>query len=119
MYLGTKGTLILRGETEAFLFEEGKRGAPPTGVEVALKGTGPALEASESRANDAAAGSTRGPAAAPRIERTVPYRLEVSGFCSAVRTGQPLRCGPERAIHSARACIRANEAVASKTRLAV
>ncbi len=99
MYLGTKGTLILRAETEAFLFEEGARGAPPTGLEVALKGSGPALEASESRVADAAAGSTApGAGAAPRIDRLAPYRLEISGFCSAVRTGRPLACGPERAI---------------------
>lgn len=121
MYLGTKGTLILRGETEAFLFEEGKRGAPPTGLEVALKGSGPALEASESRVADAAGGSatTQAAGAAPRIERAAAYRLQISGFCSAVRTGAPLACGAERAMHSARACIRANEAVAAKSRLAV
>ena len=52
-------------------------------------------------------------------ERAAAYRLEISGFCSAVRTGRPLACGPERAMHSARACIRANEAVEAKARLAV
>ncbi|HET7747146.1 MAG TPA: Gfo/Idh/MocA family oxidoreductase [Vicinamibacteria bacterium] len=120
MYLGTKGTLILRGETDAFLFEEGRRDAPPTAIDVALKGSGPALEASESRAADAAAAGAAPKGAAPgRIERVAPYRLEVSAFCAAVRTGRPLRCGPERALHSARACIRGNEAVATKTRLTI
>ena len=47
------------------------------------------------------------------------YRLEVSGFCAAVRTGKPLAGGPERAVGSAKACIRANEAVEKKTRLTV
>jgi predicted dehydrogenase len=115
-FYGTKATLILRGETEAYLFDEGGA-ARPTTVEVTPKGAGPALEASESRSAEAA-GSAR--AGAPeRIERVAAYRLEVSGFCAAVRTGKPLACGPERAVGSAKACIRANEAVEKKTRLAV
>jgi len=43
----------------------------------------------------------------------------VSGFCSAVRTGSPLLCGPDRAIGSAVACITAVDAVAGKTRLPI
>ena len=39
---------------------------------------------------------------------------EIAGFCEAVRVGKPVACGPERAMHSARACIMANEAVARK-----
>ena len=49
------------------------------------------------------------------MDRTAAYRLEVSGFCSAIRTGKPLACGPDRAIGSAKACIRAAEAVEKKT----
>ena len=37
-YYGTKGTLILRGETEAYLFDEGG-GDKATAVEVAAKGS--------------------------------------------------------------------------------
>jgi len=116
MFLGTKGTLILKGETEAYLFEEGS-GARAATLELAARGAGPALEASESRAGDAA----RAPRSATpdTIERVAAYRLEVSGFCSAVRTGTPLLCGPERAVESARACLRANEAVAGRARLSV
>jgi predicted dehydrogenase len=116
-FYGTKATLILQGETEAYLFDEGGDAARPTTVEVAPKGAGPALDASESRAAEAA-GSFRG-GAPERIERTAAYRLEVSGFCASVRTGKPLLCGPERAVGSAKACIRANEAVEKKTRLTV
>jgi len=116
MFMGTKGTLILRGETEVYLFEEGQRGQP-TGVEATAKGAGPVLDASESRAADAA--GVAHSAVPTKIERAASYRLEISGFCSAIRVGKPLQCGPERAIHSATACIVANEAVAKKSRLMV
>jgi len=115
-FFGTKGSLILKGEAEAYLFSEGDD-ARPTGIEVAQKGTGPALEASESRAADAAGGSQTG--SAERIDRLSSYRNEISTFCSAIRTGRPLACGPERAANSARSCLRAYEAVDRKTRLAV
>jgi predicted dehydrogenase len=117
MFMGTKGTLILRGETEAYLFEEGQRGKA-TGIEVALKGAGPVLEASESRATDAA-GTSQAAVSQKIVERVAPYRLEISGFCSAVRVGRPLACGPEKAFASAHACLRGNEAVERKTRLAI
>jgi predicted dehydrogenase len=119
MYLGTKGTLILRGETEAMLFEEGG-GGRATGVEMAAKAAGPVLDASESRAADAA-GATRasGTAGGERVDRNAAYRSEVSGFCAAVRVGKPLACGPERAVESTRACVRAHEAIEKKARLAV
>src|SRR5207244_9623919 len=48
MYFGTKATLLLRGETEAYLFDEaGEKKA--NGIEVAAKAVGPVLEASEGR----------------------------------------------------------------------
>src|SRR5262249_10344093 len=56
-FYGTKGTLILQGEAEAYLFEEGSKKAA-TSIEVSSKrsgpGSGPVLEASESRIADAA-----------------------------------------------------------------
>jgi predicted dehydrogenase len=116
-FFGTKGTLILRGEAEAYLFEEGGSQAP-TGIEVSEKRAGPALEASESRVADAA-GASRGGAASAGGDRLAAYRSEISGFCAAVRTGVPLKCGPDRAIGSAIACIRAFEAIEQKTRLTV
>ena len=38
---------------------------------------------------------------------------------AAIRTGAPLLCGPEKAIHSATACIVANEALQKNERLKV
>ena len=118
---------------EAFLRDEGHadsagrgRGVPvrrsgtraATGVEVPPRGGGPALAASESRAADAAAAARRRPPANGTIGCS-PTGNEISGFCAAIRVGRPLRCGADRAIHSAAACIRADEAVQQKTRLLV
>jgi hypothetical protein len=114
MYMGTKGTLILRGETEAYLFEEGD--AKATSIEVTAKSTGPVLDASESRIADAAGRRAAGTGGAG-VDRLASYRMEVSGFCSAVRVNRPLNCGPERAFHSARACIAAHEAMETKARV--
>jgi predicted dehydrogenase len=114
MYMGTKATLILRGETEAYLFEEGDKKA--TSVEVTARTSGPVLDASESRVADAAGGRSVG-ATAAGVDRLVSYRMEVSGFCSAVRVKRPLNCGPERALHSAWACLVAHEAMETKSRV--
>jgi hypothetical protein len=40
-------------------------------------------------------------------------------FCSAIRAGAPLACGPEKALGSARACIAANEAIRTKARVKI
>ena len=115
-FFGTKATLILQGEAEAYLFDE-STGKPATGLEVTPKGNGPALEASESRVADAAG---RGAGASTTTgDRLLAYQNEISAFCSAVRTGTPLLCGPDRAMGSARACITAVEAIEKKTRLEI
>ncbi len=115
-FFGTKGTLVLKGETEAYLFEEGG-GERPTGIEVASAAGGPVLEASESRAADAAGRSSSGTSAGG--DRLASYRHEISGFCSAIRTGARLACGPDKAIGSAVACLRAFDAIEQKARLTV
>ena len=116
VFFGTKGTLLLKGEAEAYLFEEGG-GARPTGIEVTSSAGGAVLEASESRTADAA-GQSRS-ATATGGDRLAAYRQEISAFCAAVRTGAPLLCGPDKAIGSAVACLRAFDAIEQKTRLRV
>jgi predicted dehydrogenase len=116
MYMGTKGTLVLRAENEAMLFEEGTD-ARATSIEVAAKGAGPVVESSESR--PATSGPTLQAAPGEKINKSLPYKEEISRFCSAVRVGTPLLVGPDHAIGSARACIRANEAVKEQKRLAI
>jgi len=111
-YLGTKGTLILQGETEAFLFNEEE--AKATTIEVTKQSSNPVMDASESRSADAA-GRTIDGARGEKMDRVAAYGLEIAGFCSAVRTGAPLRCGPERALKSATACILANESASQKS----
>jgi predicted dehydrogenase len=117
-FFGTKGTLIMRGEAEAYLFdEEGAQQA--TAIAVTAPGAGPVLEASESRAADAAGSPGAAAASASGADRLAAYRAEVTGFCSAIRTGQPLACGPEEALHSAAACLAADQAAERRARVPV
>jgi predicted dehydrogenase len=121
MFMGTKGTLILLREREALLFEEGApRG---TGVEVASRGGAPAVQTSETVSGATAdplapAGPSAAPAAgggqaagAAPAQRRIPTRRQIERFCSAIRVGTPLACGPDRAVGSARACIQANQSI--------
>ena len=125
VYFGTKATLLLKNENEAMLFEEGGDDNRQTGVQVTSRDNAPAAETSETRPGNTSRPSlSSAPAAAsgdPGIAaaRGSALRQEISRFCSAVRVGTPLSCGPEEAMHSARACIRANEAIQKKMRLDV
>jgi predicted dehydrogenase len=115
-FMGTKGTLILSGEAEAFLFDE--EDAKQTTIEVTKQTSNPVTDASESRSADAAGRLISGQSH-EKLDRLAAYGLEISGFCSAIRTGAPLRCGPERAMKSATACILANESADKKARLPI
>jgi hypothetical protein len=114
-FYGTQGTLILKGESEAYLFTDGE--AKATGIDTVPRGAGPVGSASESRAIEAAGGAFDG--GQTLQGRVNAYELEVSGFCASIRTGVPLRCGPELAMGSARACIAAWDAIENKARVAV
>jgi predicted dehydrogenase len=121
MYLGTKGTLIIRAESDALLFPEGA-GARPTSVEVARR-SGPAAESSETMPGNSTLPAARAagagdPNAGPAL-RPLSTRLEIQRFCAAIRVGTPLACGPDKAFDSARACIAANEAIKQKTRVVI
>ncbi|HWC77629.1 MAG TPA: Gfo/Idh/MocA family oxidoreductase, partial [Blastocatellia bacterium] len=115
-FLGTKGTLILEGERNAMLFTEDD--GKSTNVEVSKRTGNAVMDASESRAADAA-GRTVTANANQNVDRLVSYAQEISGFCSAVRSNVPLKCGPERALKSATACLLANEAIDKKQRLQI
>jgi predicted dehydrogenase len=119
MYMGTKGTLILRREIDALLFEEG--GGRATGLEVSPRGAAPVIDASETQAANrpGALQPSEGPNGRQLVDRSESSRRQVRGFCSAIRTGKPLQTGADKAFHSARACIRAHDAVIAKTRLDV
>ena len=119
MFMGTKGTLIIRREVEALFFEEGDREGA-TSITVTPQGEGPAAVSSETQAANtnqrAAQASTVTPALFDRPRST---RLQIQRFCSAIRVGTPLACGPGKAFDSARACIRANESINQKARLTI
>jgi predicted dehydrogenase len=117
MFMGTKGTLYLTRETEAYLFQEGKD-AKATAVEVVPKAAGPALEASETRPTSAG-GRWSADATGGLVPRGSSYRNEISEFCAAIRVGRPLRCGPDKALGSALACLAAHEAIQKKARVAL
>jgi len=104
---GTKGTLVLCREREAYLFEEGGPGVA-TANEVRGK-AGDVVDSSESRPD---AGTASGGALSTiGDDRQTSSRLEISGLCATVRTGTPLLCGPTRGINTALACIGANQSM--------
>ena len=129
-FYGTKATLIMYNESEALLFDEGRGGAATT-VEVSGAPGGAAIAASETKpaaSAGAARSSTPARTSAPAAtspnqtaatDRSDALAEEIAQFCLAVRTGQAVACGPDRAMDSARACIAANEAAASRTRVTI
>jgi predicted dehydrogenase len=116
-FMGTRGTLIFGSEGEVMLFTEDDR---PTTIESIAPGGNALVDASESRLADArgrtAEKEARGSGDADRL---LPYRLEIAAFCSAIRTGAPLRCGPDMASGITAACVAANQAIESRTRVPV
>jgi predicted dehydrogenase len=113
-FFGTRGTLIIRNENDAMLFDEGTPAAAaarPTGVEVAPKGAGAALETSETKPQQAGGSATQRTAAAAGPQTISPSTYEMNAFASAIRCDTPLNCGPEKASHSASWTIAANDAI--------
>jgi predicted dehydrogenase len=114
--LGTKGLLVFKKESEVYLFSEAE--AKATNLEVTARGANAIVDASESRAADAGNRTVKQAGGPDQVvERVVGYTNEIAGFCSAIRSGTPLRCGPEKALGSASACIRAFESHEQKSRL--
>jgi predicted dehydrogenase len=116
-FYGTKGTLILEQEKNAYFFDHSSDKPVATQIEVAAKG-GPVLETTESRPPDRS-GRQATAAATAGMDGGEPYKAEISRWCAAIRTGTPIECGPDRAMHSAKACIRATEALEQQKRLVV
>jgi predicted dehydrogenase len=120
--MGTKGTLIMKGETESYYFPEEIAGAAakPTNLEVTPRTGNALVDASESRVADASGGAQRtvsSQGGGEKFERVMSYRNEINAFCASIRTGAPLTVGTTKALGSATACILAYEAGDKKTRL--
>jgi predicted dehydrogenase len=120
MYMGTKGTLIMLREREAMLFEEGSAANRATTVETTPRGAGAVAQSSETMtANTRQPSDGPSAAASSGQDRPRSTRLQIQRFCAAIRVGTPVACGMDKAFDSARACIRANEAIKQKARLAI
>jgi hypothetical protein len=100
------------------LFAEGD-GNQLTGLEIIPRGPGAVLDASETQPAQRSAAHAQAPAGPALVERAESTRRMIRQFCRAIREGAPLACGADKAFDSARACIRANEAVETRTRLTI
>ncbi len=116
MFTGTKGTLILTKETEAYLFNEGEKEAA-TRVEVSQQGSGPVADSSATLPDGSSARTAT--QTQTQTDRGLSYKNEIAGFCSAIRSGSPLRCGPDKALNSALAILSANRSADEKTKIQV
>jgi predicted dehydrogenase len=116
MFMGTKGTLILKNEIEAYLFNEGE--GQSTRIEVSRQTSEPVADASATRPADATGRTVSAPTQA-QTERNIAYRNEIAEFCSAIRTGSAVRCGPEKAMRSAAAILTANRSAEKHVRLEI
>jgi predicted dehydrogenase len=118
MYQGTKGTLILSHESDAMFFDE-EASKRSTAIAVSPRDGGAVAQSSETMAANRNTSTVAASASAAGSSGPRPLRIEIQRFCSAIRTGKPVACGPDKAIASARPCIRANEAIKQKTRLLI
>lgn len=112
---GTKGTIILSGETDYGLWTED--GDKATTVEIKKSATGaPVMEASASRVADASAGSQAqaGTTGSTAMDRLEPYRNELESFCSAIKFRTEPACTGAAALAAAIVILKANEAIESK-----
>lgn len=115
MYMGTKGTLIMTHEVEAYLFNEGGPRSN-TRVEVSERSAGPIVDSSASQPVDTTA---RTVGQGGDADKGASYRNEIAEFCAAIRTGSPVRCGPEKAMKSAVAVLVGNSSAEQQARLAI
>ena len=113
--MGTKGTLIMTHELDAHLFNEGE--GPQTKVEVSRQSSGPVADSSASQPT----GSTQrtvnmGDAI---VNKGISYQNEIAEFCSAIRTGSPVRKKKKKAMTSAVAILTGNLSAEKGTKLEI
>jgi hypothetical protein len=117
MYMGTKGTLIMTRELDAYLFNEGEGGSQ-TRVEMAPQSGAPVADSSATQP----AGSTQrtvNQGETVIVNKGISYQNEIAEFCSAIRTGSPVRCGGEKAMTSAVAILTGNQSAEKATKLEI
>jgi len=120
MFMGTKGTLVMTRELEAYLFTEGGgevTGPSQTKVEVSKNTGGPVADSS---ASQPAGASQRTVNMGDQIvNKGISYQNEIAEFCSAIRTGSPVRCGGDHAMTSAVAILTGNLSAEKGTKLEI
>jgi predicted dehydrogenase len=121
MFMGTKGTLIMTRELEAYLFNEPGIGeavaVAQTRVEMSKKTGGPVADSS---ASQPAGGTQRTVNMGDQIvNKGISYQNEIAEFCTAIRTGSPVRCGGEKAMTSAVAILTGNLSAEKGTKLEI
>lgn len=116
LFFGTQGTLMLSGEREALLFYEGSREATQVKVEN-VSGDAPVMQASASRASDAAGSSVSSSSAG--FNALTAYRLELEGFAQTIRDGRPNLCEGPEAMKAAVSTLLGQEAVMQQTVLPI
>jgi predicted dehydrogenase len=116
MYMGTKGTLVMTKELDSYLFHEGDQSGAQTRVELSKQTTAPVADASASQAADTTARAIDS-GVGNMLDKGISYRNEIAEFCSAIRTGSPVRCGGQRGMESAVAILTGNLAAEKRTQL--
>ncbi|MDA2926999.1 Gfo/Idh/MocA family oxidoreductase [Acidobacteria bacterium AH-259-G07] len=115
-FMGTEGTIILSSEKEAMLFYEG--GAKEaTELKVESAAGGPVMQASESRARDAAGSNISG--ASTGFSALRGYQNEIEGFCATIRNGKPNLCDGPNGMAAAVAILKGNESIAKGEKLEI
>lgn len=114
VFFGTKGTILMSSEREAMLFSEGGKEATELKVEVA-KSDSPMMQASESRARDAAGQSVAGQASG--FNALAAYRLELEGFAQTIRSNRPSLCDGREGMNAGIATIMGYDAVEKQVRI--
>jgi len=117
MYMGTKGTLIMTRELDAYLFNEGEGGSQ-TKVEMSPKSGAPVADSSATQPTGSAQ-RTVNQGDTVIVNKGISYQNEIAEFCSAIRTGSPVRCGGEKAMTSAVAILSGNLSAEKGTKLEI
>jgi predicted dehydrogenase len=121
MFMGTKGTLIMTRELEAYLFTEPGAGEAvaqsQTRIEVSKQNGGPVADSSASQPAGAAQRTVN--MGDQIVNKGISYQNEIAEFCSAIRTGSPVRCGGEKAMTSAVAILTGNASAEKGTKLEI
>jgi hypothetical protein len=108
--------LTMTRELEAYLFNEGEAGST-TRVEVSRQSSEPVADSSASQPADSTSRTVN--LGDSIVNKGISYQNEIAEFCSAIRTGSPVRCGGEKAMTSAVAILTGNSSADKQTRLEI